>query len=1384
MADNPVQFPAVAALPVAALPVAALPVEDAAQNVNLPEVQNPPQGQNAPAADQNANAAGQPLECIPTMEERLKKLEDQGKANSVAMALQSLHRTLDKARFDADEALADLETLVRQAKGCLFDPSAHINSQRPRPMRWVTRDLTPLEAMEGMSAPPCDFDFIDKIAQGAQSPNIADLPFRDPNNFLAGQLHLHARDWEELVARVPYDDAYEVLDWVGEVNAPYLVMPLTVEPTKPRLCHDNRYLNLWMVDKPFRLDNLSHLPRYLTKDSYQSVLDDKSGYNHILLEEPSRAFFGLQWKGWYFVSNTIPFGWKLSAWIYHSTGLVATHFFRSIGIPSSLYIDDRHIGELQLGTPGTIPMSATPRDRTKLTNAQDAVYVVAYTLSHLGYTLGLPKCVLTPQKQIKFLGFISDTEQEAFYLPINKQKDFLALVASILAKRHVSVHTLQRLAGKCSSFNLAIQDARLYTNEMNMAIGKALKTSKPAHLSPALRLEIEHWASPEVVSKVGKWRHEKHSQFVIFSDASKFAWGALFPEHSLIPVSDYWSPDMSLHNIAVKETKALTNAILTFRESLVNARVDAFVDNQCLVQAWRTQAARAGPFTKRALKELYSTVADQNIHLAVSYISSGENPADEPSRKLSPADCKLAPHLWSLLQEHPRFGGPSGHSIDLMALDSNTQDGKDGKPLPHFTPYPMPGSSGVDIFAQDLSSPESDPLLRNLYVFPPIILIGPVIRLLQENNCSSTIVIPDPVRLAYGSVDSQLGKLRAIFNENGRRGEWDPRLLVGNPATDISLRRYIKVITAEQLQARTLPKQATPFFVSDLVRLGRGINAKLASGNLSPIEIYCILRDQAYFKILFFSGDRPGDLGQVKSQEILRFPNNDGLLFNHTWGKTLRDGSTNLFGIRRSSDLIICPVYATELYVNHSKAIGISLTSGYLFRPITPDRGVANKSLSSSAAESRLKLYLKEFHMDESHTLHGFRSGCAITLALSGAELQDIMSHVGWKSQATASHYMQLERSRRERRRRERRRRERREKKRRERRRRERRRRERREEKEGEEKEKKEEKRKKEKRKKEKRKKKKRKKEKRKKEKRKKEKRKKEKRKKEKRKKEKRKKEKRKKEKRKKRRERRRRERRRRERRRRERRRRERREEEEEKEGEEKEGEEKKEKRKKEKRKKEKRKKEKRKKEKRKKEKRKKEKRKKEKRKKEKRKKEKRKKEKRKKEKRKKKRKKEKRKKEKRKKEKRKKEKRKKEKRKKEKRKKEKRKKEKRKKEKRKKEEKEEKRKKEKRKKEKRKKEKRKKEKKKEKRREEERERRREEKRKKREKEEEEKEEEEKEEEEKGEEEKEEEEKEEEEKEEEEELYSRVNTFHQTFVARVSANEEVIPRVDTYIHIN
>jgi len=138
-----------------------------------------------------------------------------------------------------------------------------------------------------------------------------------------------------------------------------------------------------------------------------------------------------------------------------------------------------------------------------------------------------------------------------------------------------------------------------------------------------------------------------------------------------------------------------------------------------------------------------------------------------------------------------------------------------------------------------------------------------------------------PIRLAYGTVDSLIGKLRAIFNEADRRGEWDPRLLFGNPATDLSLKKYLRVITAEQLQARATPKQANPFFVHDLLRLCNYIGERMAFPNVSLLDKFVHMRDQAYFKTLMFSGDRPGDLGQVKTQEIVCFPNNDGFLFNH-----------------------------------------------------------------------------------------------------------------------------------------------------------------------------------------------------------------------------------------------------------------------------------------------------------------------------------------------------------------------------------------------------------------------------------------------------------------------------------------------------------------------
>ena len=117
--------------------------------------------------------------------------------------------------------------------------------------------------------------------------------------------------------------------------------------------------------------------------------------------------------------------------------------------------------------------------------------------------------------------------------------------------------------------------------------------------------------------------------------------------------------------------------------------------------------------------------------------------------------------------------------------------------------------------------------------------------------------------------------------------------------------------------------------------------------------------DQAYFKEAFFSGDRPGDLGQV------RFPNDDGFLFSHVWGKTLRDGDQNVFGIHRNPQTAISPIREIELYMDVTRQIGIILTTTYLFRPATTENGVRDAPLITATAEAGLKLYLGEMKGDE-----------------------------------------------------------------------------------------------------------------------------------------------------------------------------------------------------------------------------------------------------------------------------------------------------------------------------------------------------------------------------------------------------------------------------------
>ena len=160
-----------------------------------------------------------------------------------------------------------------------------------------------------------------------------------------------------------------------------------------------------------------------------------------------------------------------------------------------------------------------------------------------------------------------------------------------------------------------------------------------------------------------------------------------------------------------------------------------------VMNVWHNQGGRSASLN-RMIKRLFFTTAQLNISLHISYIASSENPADNPSRRLFVLDSKLHPDVWSVVQRE--FGGPSSHTCDLMALDSNVMCGLDGNPLPQFSPYPSPASCGMNLFAQDLSREVA--FLERPYLFPPLPLVGPVLSFIssQKKICTLASLITYP----------------------------------------------------------------------------------------------------------------------------------------------------------------------------------------------------------------------------------------------------------------------------------------------------------------------------------------------------------------------------------------------------------------------------------------------------------------------------------------------------------------------------------------------------------------------------------------------------------------------------------------------------------------
>jgi hypothetical protein len=500
---------------------------------------------------------------------------------------------------------------------------------------------------------------------------------------------------------------------IGSTPPPTVVCPLGVEPKKPRLIYDARYINLWQRAPPFAFDSLSDLARAASADSLLSVWDHKSGYFHIRLHPDSRQYFGFEFEGHYYVYTVLPFGWNVSPFVYQTVSRAVSFYLRRMGIPDFIYLDD----------------SATV---SRPTVAMSHSFIKAMLLTYLGYYVHLGKTALVPKPQQQWLGFIVDLSARTFRVPEAKLQHILHLLDTSLAQANLEVASLRSLTGKLVSLAPAVPGALLYTRHLFDAL--ALADRQGVHLvpvTPTLREELTRWLTLRSWHGTRVWHNERHVhvRLDMATDASGHAWGGWFrlPGGSTSDtlVGDVWTDEEMGLDIGTKEMLASVRTIACLPPDLRDCIIFLEGDNSAMISLLKGGRAARGADLNRALKELFHLTLNRNLIIDASWLRSEDNVVpDAISRQSVWGEGRLRKDIFCRLSELV-----GGFSLDAMASATSAH-------CPRFiSRYLTPGCAGADVFAHRLSQESA------VYAFPPPAVCGAFLAFMKEERAFGVVVV-------------------------------------------------------------------------------------------------------------------------------------------------------------------------------------------------------------------------------------------------------------------------------------------------------------------------------------------------------------------------------------------------------------------------------------------------------------------------------------------------------------------------------------------------------------------------------------------------------------------------------------------------------------------
>lgn len=473
-----------------------------------------------------------------------------------------------------------------------------------------------------------------------------------------------------------------------------------------RLVINLKNLNEFVHAPHFKMEDYRTASCLLRQGCYMAVLDVKEAYHMIPVNKEDHKFLKFRWDSKLYKFTCIPFGLNVAPYLYTKIMKPVLSTLRGRGYESVSFLDD----SLLIG------------DTESVVNSSVLATLELYKA--LGIRVNFEKSKLVPSQNVRFLGFMFNSNDMTLSLPLEKRDKIRRLCTQSLEKNHIRLLQLAELLGVLTSACPAVKYGQIHTRALEQCKIAGLQANRMSYSGlvslPTKCKEDLLWWLNNINTGFNHLKRD-HYDLRLTTDASRTGWGS---ERDGVISRGNWSLEERSYHINALELLAIQYGLLALAK-VTNSNILVRSDSTTAISYINRYGGCRSSSCHMIADRVWKWCEDNNNVIFATYINTKRNiVADYLSRqKTDESDFMIGKRYFKEICD--RFGQPS---FDLFASYRTNQ-------LPDYASfYPDPYAKNVDSFT----------MVWNFYfyAFPPFNMISRVLHKVLQEKAKGILVVP------------------------------------------------------------------------------------------------------------------------------------------------------------------------------------------------------------------------------------------------------------------------------------------------------------------------------------------------------------------------------------------------------------------------------------------------------------------------------------------------------------------------------------------------------------------------------------------------------------------------------------------------------------------